>query len=125
MTDYAAYRDHVKITNVDMTKTLHESYPAYTRIAATFVNKPEKYGVCLLPEAEALLVETYGEGPGLATAKKKKRPEKRRKSHCISFRMTDDLFASAQELMEYTGAFSMQELLEIVLKHAIKLMEEN
>ena len=65
MTDYRAYREHVEISNNDMTATVKEVFPAYTKITAAMVNAPDKYGVGLMEEAEQHLVDTYGIGPGL------------------------------------------------------------
>ena len=50
--DYELYRSTVEITNSQMTKTLNKEFPHYTRITASMVNQPEKYGVCLTPKAE-------------------------------------------------------------------------
>jgi len=90
MTDYSKYRDYIGITNPEMTKALHAVYRGFGRPASSFVNNPERSGVCLLPEAEALLVNTFGPGPGLASLEftpevlkanppKKRRVENRKK----------------------------------------------
>ena len=134
MTDYSSYRDHVGITNPEMTKALHAVYRGFGRPAASFVNNPERSGVCLLPEAEALLVNTFGPGPGLASLEfapevleanppKKHRPDRRRKAYRITFRMDEDTYKQAMQLKESAEAMSMQELFEILLKDAIKRWE--
>ena len=134
MTDYSSYRDHVGITNPEMTKALHAVYRGFGRPAASFVNNPERSGVCLLPEAEALLVNTFGPGPGLASLEftpevlgaeppKKRRPDRRRKACRITFRMDEDTYKQAMQLKESAGALSMQELFEILLRDAIKRWE--
>ena len=134
MTDYSSYREHVGITNPEMTKALHSVYRGFGRPAASFVNNPERSGVCLLPEAEVLLVNKFGPGPGLASLEftpevleanppKKHRPDCRRKSCRITFRMDEDTYKQAIQLKESAGALSMQELFEILLKDAIKRWE--
>jgi hypothetical protein len=134
MTDYSSYRDHVGITNPEMTKALHSVYRGFGRPAASFVNNPERSGVCLLPEAEVFLVNKFGPGPGLASLEfvpealeanppKKHRPDRRRKACRITFRMDEDTYKQAIQLKESAGALSMQELFEILLKDAIKRWE--
>ena len=134
MTDYSSYRNHVGISNPEMTKALHSVYRGFGRPAASFVNNPERSGVCLLPEAEVFLVNKFGPGPGLASLEfapevleanppKKHRPDHRRKACRITFRMDEDTYKQAIQLKESAGALSMQELFEILLKDAIKRWE--
>ena len=128
MTDYQAYRAHVGIANPDMTKALKTMFPAFTKVNSALINHPDRHGVCLLPEAEQLLVQIYGEGPGLASVKfsgkpEKKRSDSRRKNNRITFRMNDEDLEKALTLKEYSGAMSMQELFEILLRDAYKRWE--
>ena len=46
--DYKAYQAHVGITNPEMTEELQKVFPSYNKVCGTYVNNPEKYGVCLL-----------------------------------------------------------------------------
>ena len=131
MTDYSAYRSHVGITNPEMVKAVQDDYSAFNKIAASFVNHSNTFGVCLLPEAEKSLVDRYGPGPGLASIPfsapaeeqekpLRKRQDKRRKRNRITFRMDDELWSKALELKDAAGVFTMQELFEIILKQAIR-----
>ena len=122
MTDYKAYREAVGIENPDMTRTLQGMFPRYSKVDANFVNNPKQHGLCLLPEAEQLLVHVYGPGPGLQHTAKKK-PEKRKKSHAITFRMTDELYGMALQLQESAGGITMQDLFEIILRNAYREWE--
>lgn len=136
MTDYSSYRDHVGITNPEMTKALHTVYRGFGRPAASFVNNPERSGVCLLPEAEALLVNKFGPGPGLASLEfapevleanppKKHRPENRKKKNRISFRLDETELEKAEDLREAYGAMTWQELFEKILRDAHRRWEED
>jgi len=137
MTDYSSYRDHVGITNPEMTKAMHRVYKGFGRPASSFVNNPERSGVCLLPEAEVLLVNTFGPGPGLASLeftpevleanppKPKRRPENRRKKNRISFRLDETEFEKAEDLREAYGAMTWQELFEKLLRDAHRRWEED
>jgi hypothetical protein len=134
MIDYVAYRRHVGIENADMTRTIHGMFPKYDKVVASYLNHPEKRGVCLLPEAEELLVRIYGPGPGLQSIpfgdpdqqeeQKPKKSTKRRKSNAITFRMDDETYRKALDVKEAAGCMSMQELFELLLKRAIKEMDE-
>ena len=131
MTNYTLYRDAAGISNPEMTRFLHQYYPGYNRVTSTFVNNPERSGLCLLPEAEAKLVEKFGKGPGLGTLKyaepekapKKKRSDKRRKKNRITFRMSDEEFDQVIALADAYGTETMQELFERLLRDAFKRLE--
>lgn len=135
ITDYKAYREHVGISNPDMTKTLREEYPSFTRIDANFVNHPLQHGVCLLPEAEVLLVNKFGPGPGLHSLVfdeavltgevKKPRNENRKRKNRVTFRLDDAELEKAEDLREAYGAMTWQELFEKLLRDAHKRWEED
>ena len=54
MSDYVRYREEKGLSNNQIIRTVAEGYPGYTKIQNTMVNNPQKYGICLLPEAEKL-----------------------------------------------------------------------
>ena len=96
--DYELYRSTVGITNSQMTKTLNKEFPHYTRITASMVNQPDKYGVCLLPAAEDILARRYGLGKGLAWVTyvidniRSKRDDHRKKGNRITVWLSDDTY---------------------------------
>ena len=96
--DYELYRATVGITNSQMTKTLNKEFPHYTRITASMVNQPEKYGVCLTPKAEDILARRYGLGKGLAWVTyvidniRQKRDDHRKKGNRITVWLPDDTY---------------------------------
>lgn len=96
--DYELYRNSVGITNAQMTKTLNECYRGYSKIIASFVNQPDKYGVCLLPAAEDILARRYGLGKGLAWVTyvieniRSKRDDHRKKGNRITVWLPDDTY---------------------------------
>ena len=125
MTDYKAYQKHVGISNPEMTAELQQVYPSYSKVAASYVNNPREYGVCLLPEAERLLLSLFGPGPGLESLPwqeqpKKKRQDKRRKTNRITFRMDDELWQMANAAKKETGCESWQQLMECLLVDYIR-----
>ena len=96
--DYELYRATVGITNSQMTKTLNKEFPHYTRITASMVNQPEKYGVCLTPKAEDILARHYGLGKGLAWVTyvidniRQKRDDHRKKGNRITVWLPEDTY---------------------------------
>lgn len=96
--DYEMYRNSVGITNAQMTKILNRTFPHYTRITASMVNQPEKYGVCLTPSAEDLLARTFGLGRGLAWVTyvkeniRARRDDHRKKGNRITVWLSDDTY---------------------------------
>ena len=96
--DYELYRATVGITNSQMTKTLNKEFPHYTRITASMVNQPDKYGVCLTPKAEDILARRYGLGKGLAWVTyvidniRSKRDDHRKKGNRITVWLPDDTY---------------------------------
>ena len=72
MPDYNRYRYEHDLTNNDIIEKLKAKFPKYTKSTMTMVNNPYDYAVQLLPEAETLLAEAYGEGPGLTIYKKRR-----------------------------------------------------
>ena len=96
--DYELYRATAGITNSQRTKTLNKEFPHYTRITASMVNQPEKYGVCLTPKAEDILARRYGLGKGLAWVTyvidniRAKRDDHRKKANRITIWLNDDVY---------------------------------
>ena len=124
MSDYKAYREYVGIENNDMTHALHAEFPKYNRFVAVSVNHPDTHGVCLTPDAEQVLVKTFGEGPGLVHYKPKKRKDKRLKTHSITFRMNDALYEKVMYVKSCYGADTMQELFEMVFEYEYSVSED-
>ena len=65
MPDYKSYRDHTGIDNPTFIRIIAERFPKFGKPAATCVNNPEDYGLCLTKDAEQVLVDNCGPGPGL------------------------------------------------------------
>lgn len=144
MTDYRSYRDYTGISNADMTAAVRKEFPLFTKITAAMANAPDKYGVCLLPEAEQNLVEIYGPGPGLQSvpfegeapdgkqeqAKKvvpiraARKQQKRAKPNRITFSMTDEVYSRVLDRKQQDGFASMQELIETLLLEYLNAKEK-
>lgn len=131
MPDYKRYRVFVGISNPEMTRAVQEKYTAYNKIASSFVNHPSSFGVCLLPDAEAHLVEKFGPGPGLAHEPPPPKPKPKRnhdnaaKPCRICFRTTPELYDKIPDLQDAWCAGTMQELFERLLEEAVRRWEED
>lgn len=128
MVDYEAYRNHVGITNAEMTKILHGVYTHYSKIIASCVNQPAKYGICLHPDAEHYLAGKCGYGPGLAHLHYEgKVPEKfrkdkpyRKKDKRITVWLTGDMLFRLISLKTRDHYPTMQSLAEAALEQFIE-----
>ena len=112
MPDYTAYMAAAGISNRQMIEALRPRFPLYGKPTQTMVTNPEKYGVRLLPEAEAALAERWGFHPGLTLPKKK---PKRRKDHRLAVRLDADLYRRVKLLMLRREIPTAQAFLEQVL----------
>lgn len=117
MADYAKYRDSVQISNVEMTEVLSEIFPAFSKIQASMINAPAKYGLCLTPEAETYLVNIFGYGDGLNVKIKKGRQVKRNKSNRMAVRLDDPTYDMVKEKMAQMGLKNAQDFLELAIKN--------
>lgn len=125
--DYSLYREDVKITNPDMTHAIAEEFPKFSKIQSVFINAPEKFGVCLVPEAEKLCVDRFGPGRGLAffpapgdAPEKRKKTENRTKGNPVTVRMDDELYLAAVSLKTDKSYPSMQALIEQAVREFIE-----
>lgn len=120
MSDYVRYRDSKGLTNSQMVKAVSTSYPGYTKIQHTMVNNPDKYGVCLLPEAERLIVEAYGEGEGIKLPGAKSRDCKRKKRNRLVVRLNDEMYNRVRDLMLRLHYDTVQSFLEAALSSMVE-----
>ena len=123
--NYELYRSDVGITNPDMTHAVAEEFPKFSKIQSVFINAPDKFGVCLVPEAEKLCVERFGYGRGLAffpasEPEKKKKTENRTKGNPVTVRMDDELYLAAVSMKTNRSFPSMQALIEQALREFIE-----
>ena len=125
MSDYIRYREEKGLSNNQIIRTIAEGYPGYTKIQNTMVNNPQKYGICLLPEAEKLLVDKFGEGEGIKLRGVKRRESRRKKSNRLVVRLNDEMYNRVRDLMFRLRYTSVQTFLEDALTAMVEQeMEE-
>ena len=115
MSDYIRYREEKGLSNNQIIRTIAEGYPGYTKIQNTMVNNPQKYGICLLPEAEKLLVDKFGEGEGIKLRGVKRSESRRKKSNRLVVRLNDEMYNRVRDLMFRLRYTSVQAFLEDAL----------
>jgi len=119
MADYPAYRNFKNISSMDMVIALRPRFPSVTKQIIAIVNNPARYGCCLTPEAEELIVDKFGEGPGLEHPLRKKlrnmfrKEEHRKKGKRVTYWMAPDLYFELFKLKKKYGTF------QAVLEHAL------
>lgn len=123
MTNYSLYRDSAGISNNDMIKAVHAQFPGFSKIQNSMCSNPEKYGVCLLPEAEKLLIDAFGNAPGLQTADTApaapSRPKRTKPNRLVCY-LTDEIYKSIREMMDEQGFTTVQEFLNVILTKLVK-----
>lgn len=60
MTDYTLYREQQGISRSEMREAMRDKYPMFSKVVMAMIEAPEKFGVCLTPEAEQHLISTFG-----------------------------------------------------------------
>lgn len=122
MQDYKLYREEKNLSNNDLIRAVKVGFPSFTKAQMSFASNPEKHALCLVPEAEALIVSAFGDGAGLAFSghkappKERKPKPNRKKPHRLVVYLDDDLFAAVQTLAAKRGYATMQAFLENVLR---------
>lgn len=125
MSDYVRYREEKGLSNNQIIRTVAEGYPGYTKIQNTMVNNPRKYGICLLPEAEKLLVDKFGEGEGIKLPSVKRSESRRKKTNRLVVRLNDEMYNRVRDLMLRLRYTSVQAFLEDALTAMVEQeMEE-
>lgn len=119
MADYAQYRKRAGISNTAMTRALNEIFPKFTKIQASMIAFPEKYGICLTPEAETVLVNKYGYENGLNIKRPRKRKVKRQKNNAITVRLDDSTYDMVKNKMAENGFKSVQEFMESTIEKSL------
>ena len=94
--------------------TLTKKYPKFSKVTASMVAHPERYGVCLTPEAKAYLKEMHPEI---------KKPCHRSKGNRVSVRLDDWSYLRFRKAFEESGEKSVQDYLEKIIGRELDGMD--
>lgn len=115
MNDYREYCDNAGISTSRLIQTVRARYPSFSKVQLSMANTPEKYALCLIPEAEKLLEATYGRFPGLRIAAPgesvTRSKENRTKPNRLVVRLGDEQYRAIRELMDKLGFSTVQDFL--------------
>ena len=124
MTDYTQYKRDKEISNNDVIRAVKAGFPGYSKIQNSFIMNGDKYGICLLPEAEELLIRAYGVGPGLMAMQSdcsadvqpaQKKKSARKKQNRLYVRLNDELYNRVRDLMYKLSFETVQDFLEATI----------
>ena len=115
--NYNVYRAAKNLSNSEVIRVIRTRYPKYTKVSNSFVNNAETTGVCLLPEAEKLLVNTFGNGPGLSAEveRKQKNHDNKDKPHRYCVRLSEEMNERVEKTMKYLCFATKQDFLEAAI----------
>lgn len=116
MTDYEAYLEEKNLSYNNVVSVLAGRYPAFTKSVLSMCVNGDRYAVALIPAAEELLVEKYGEGPGLSISpklrKKERYPTSKSKPNQLCVRLNDATRSRMQAVLEQMAFATVQDFLE-------------
>ena len=132
MTDYALYMSMKNLNNNDVIRAVRSEFPGYSKIQHSMVSNPAKYGVCLLPEAEAEIVRRFGKGLGLTmsylkatyeeepeTEPAKHKPSRKKPNRLVVY-LGDELNNRVKDLMYELHFNTVQDFLEAALSSMVE-----
>ncbi len=99
------------VTRAEIIATLAEKYPKFGKSTMSMISHPERYGVCLTPEAKKYLSQKYPE-----KAPQKRKPPRRKKNNRLSVYVDDADAERVKVAAEQAGCRTMQEYLSKLIR---------
>ena len=112
MLNYKNYLAEKGIDNNAAIAVLEEHYPKFTKVQASMLSNPERYGLCLLPAAEKVLFTKFG-----PPAKKSRSAARRTKPNRLVVYLDDDRY---RKLIAAKGEASNQDYIAALLERELK-----
>ena len=121
MADYVTYANSCNIKQQDMVNVIKKQYPAFGKAQMSFACNPWRNALQLIPEAEQLLVDEYGKGPGLSiTPTLPRNHDNKNKPNRLAVRLSNELRSQVQDVYEQMCFVTMQDLLEAAISEFVK-----
>lgn len=108
--DYRQFRLDTGITTKDMIAAVREVCPKYSKAQQSFADQPDKYGLCLLPSLDKMLVERFANGKKL----KEKTPPKRTKPNRFVVYLPDDIAEKVKKIRASQGCTTQELLCDLI-----------
>lgn len=118
--DYKQFRAQNGLSTKDMIAAVRETCPKYSKIQQSMVDGPDKYGVCLLPALDEMLIERFGSSQKSVV---KKQPQ-RKKANRFQVWLDDDTAKKFMAIRAREGS-TTQQLLQDLIENLISLAEIN
>lgn len=117
MPDYAQFCREAEITRRQMINAIKTKFPMYEKPTQTMVCNSGDYAVQLLPEAENILVSSFGWHPGLSIQrpKGKRSHANKNKPRRLTVRLSEETFNQTQMLMERLHFATIQDMAEAAI----------
>lgn len=114
MANYPKYCVQAGISRRDMIEVLKKKFPKYEKMTQTVVCNPDDYGAQLIPEAEELLVTSFGFHEGLSL-KKRRNHGNAKKPNRLCVRLDDALYAAFETAFCNSSFLSKQDMIEAAI----------
>lgn len=109
------FREEREISGKEAVKVIKSCYPGYTKVLQSQVEKPDKYGIRLLSEAEQLLKDSFPTLPNKAA-----KPDRHRLKHRLSCRLRTREYEQFKLVISRNGYESVQDALKDLVLEYIK-----
>jgi hypothetical protein len=119
--DYRQFRADHGIAVKDVVDVVREVCPKFSKGTMSFADQPDKYGLCLLPSLDKLLVERFGGQVKEAPAKAQ---PKRTKPNRFVVYLPDDLAEKVKKIRAAQGCTTQELLIDLIENWLITTEEE-
>ena len=116
--DYKQFREQRNLSPRDMVEVIRAECPKYGKGQQSMIEHPDRYGMCLLPAIDKILLEHFG-----GTAPKKQTPNRKKKNR-FQVWLDDD---TAKKLIAIRArvVITTQRLLQDMIENMVALSEIN
>ena len=119
--DYKQFRIDNGIATKDMIEAVREVCPKFSKGTMSFADQPDKYGLCLLPSMDKMLLERFGGGQGKPAPKA---APKRTKPNRFVVYLPDDLAEKVKRIRASQGCTTQELLIDLIENWLITTEEQ-
>jgi len=127
MANYTLYAESCGILQKDMIRAIQKEFQHFGKEQMSLACNPWRNALQLIPEAEQLLEESFGKGPGLSISPpmrlSQRKHDNKNKPNRLCLRLDNDLRSRLQTVYEQMAFTSMQDLLEAAVAQFVEKYE--